>query len=44
MIDITEEQKKIFYTGTYFNGYKMHFPDLDLTIDNDTLHSEAVTI
>ena len=44
MIDITEEQKKIFYTGTYFNGYKMHFPDLDLTIDNDALHSEAVTI
>ena len=44
MIDITEEQKKIFYTGTYFNGYKMHFPDLNLTIDNDTLHSEAVTI
>ena len=44
MIDITEEQKKIFYTGTYFHGYKMHFQDLDLTIDNDTLHSEAVTI
>ena len=44
MIDITEEQKKIFYTGTYFNGYKMPFPDLNLTIDNDTLHSEAVTI
>ncbi len=44
MLDLTEAQQKIFYTGTYFNGYKMHFPNLDLTIDNDTLHSEAVTI
>lgn len=44
MLDLTEEQKKIFYTGTYFHGYQMHFPDLGLTIDNDTIHSEAVTI
>lgn len=44
MLNLTEEQKKIFYTGTYFNGYKMHFPALNLTIDNNTLHSEAVTI
>lgn len=44
MLDITEEQKKIFYTGAYFHGYKMHFPDLDLTIGNDTLHEEAVTV
>lgn len=44
MLNLTESQKKIFYTGTYFHGYQMHFPAADLTIDNDTLHSEAVTI
>lgn len=44
MLDLTEAQQKIFYTGTYFHGYKMHFPNLGLTIDNDTIHSEAVTI
>lgn len=44
MLDLTEAQQKIFYTGTYFHGYQMHFPDLGLTIDNDTIHSEAVTI
>lgn len=44
MLDLTEAQQKIFYTGTYFHGYQMHFPDLGLTIDNNTIHSEAVTI
>lgn len=44
MIDITDEQKKVFYEAGYFFDYRMHFPDLDLTIDTDTLHSEAVTI
>lgn len=44
MIDITDEQKKVFYEAGYFFNYRMHFPDLDLTIDTDTLHSEAVTI
>ena len=44
MLNLTESQKKIFYTGTYFHGYQMLFPAADLTIDNDTLHSEAVTI
>ena len=44
MVDLTEAQKKIFCSGTYFHGYQMHFSDLGLTIDNDTIHSEAVTI
>lgn len=44
MIDITDEQKKVFYEAGYFFDYRMHFPDLDLTIDTDTLHSESVTI
>ena len=44
MVDLTEAQKKIFCSGTYFHGYQMHFPDLGLTIGNDTIHSEAVTI
>ena len=44
MLDLTEAQKKIFCSGTYFHGYQMHFPDLGLTIGNDTIHSEAVTI
>lgn len=44
MLDITQAQKQIFHDGTHFNGYKLHFPDTGLTIDNDTIHSEAVTI
>ena len=44
MVDLTDAQKKIFCSGTYFHGYQMHFPDLGLTIGNDTIHSEAVTI
>lgn len=44
MIGLTDEQKKVFYEAGYFIDYRMHFPDLDLTIDTDTLHSESVTI
>lgn len=44
MIDLTDEQKKVFYEAGYFIDYRMHFPDLGLTIDTDTLHSESVTI
>lgn len=44
MIGLTDEQKKVFYEAGYFFDYRMHFPDLDLTIDTDTLHSESVTI
>lgn len=44
MIGLTDEQKKVFYEAGYFIDYRMHFPDLGLTIDTDTLHSESVTI
>ena len=44
MIGLTDEQKKVFHEAGYFIDYRMHFPDLDLTIDTDTLHSESVTI
>ena len=43
-MDLTDEQKKVFYEAGYFIDYRMHFPDLGLTIDTDTLHSESVTI
>lgn len=44
MIGLTDEQKKVFYEAGYFIDYRMHFPDIGLTIDTDTLHSESVTI
>ena len=44
MIGLTDEQKKVFYEAGYFIDYRMHFPDLGLTIDTDTLHSESVNI
>ena len=40
MVDLTEAQKKIFCSGTYFHGYQMHFPDPGLTIGNDTRSEE----
>lgn len=44
MIELTEQQKRAFYSQGYFNRYKMYFPDLDLTIDNETIHTESVKI
>ena len=44
MIELTEQQKRAFYSQGYFNRYKMYFPDLDLTIDNETIHTESVNI
>lgn len=44
MIKITEEQKKQFYQSGYFKNYKFDFRDVGLTIDNETLHQESVTI
>lgn len=44
MIDLIEQQRRAFYSQGYFNRYKMHFPDLDLTIDNETIHTESVEI
>lgn len=44
MYSLTEEQKKMFYSSGYYKGYRMVFPDIDLTIDNEILHQESVTI
>lgn len=44
MIKITEDQKRPFYQSGYFKNYKFAFRDVGLTIDNETLHQESVTI
>lgn len=44
MLKITEEQKRPFYQSGYFKNYKFAFRDVGLTIDNETLHQESVTI
>ena len=44
MIKLTDEQKKTFYSLGNFNTYQFRFADIDLTIDNETLHSESVVI
>lgn len=44
MISLSEEQKALFYTGGNFKDYVFYFPDIDLTITNETIHQEAVTI
>lgn len=44
MLDITEEQKSPFYKSGYFKGYKFTFQDIELTIDNETIHQESVSI
>lgn len=44
MLAISDEEKKAYYEDGYFNRYIMHFPDLDLTIDNETIHTESVEI
>lgn len=44
MLKITEEQKSPFYQSGYFKNYKFAFRDVGLTIDNETLHQESVTI
>ena len=44
MINLTDEQKALFYTGGNFKDYVFYFPDIDLEITNETIHQEAVTI
>lgn len=44
MVALSDEEKQMFYTAGYLYGYKMYFPELDLTIDNETLYQESVTI
>lgn len=44
MLDLAEEQKKVFYSDRYSFKYECSFPEIDLEFDNETLHSEEVTI
>lgn len=44
MLNITEQQKQMFYGSGYFNNYILTFPDIGLVIDNEKLHSETPVI
>lgn len=44
MLSLSEEQKKMFCSDRYSYCYVLKFPDISLTIDNETLHSESVTV
>ena len=44
MLNLTEEQKRMFYTSGYSNNYILTFLDTDLIIDNETIHSETPVI
>lgn len=44
MFNLTDEQKAMFYSPGYYKGYKMVFDDINLTIDNEIIHQESVTI
>lgn len=44
MVNLTDEQKKLFYTGGNFKDYVFYFPEIDFSITNETLHQESVTI
>ena len=44
MIALTDEQKRYFCTSGNFKEYEFYFPELFLTIDNETLHSESVVL
>lgn len=44
MFNLTNEQKAMFYSSGYYKGYRMVFDDINLTIDNEIIHQESVTI
>lgn len=44
MLNLTDEQKAMFYSSGYYKGYRMVFGDINLTIDNEIIHQESVTI
>lgn len=44
MLNLTDEQKAMFYSSGYYKGYRMVFDDINLTIDNEIIHQESVTI
>lgn len=44
MLNVTDEQKQMFYSSGYYNNYTLDFPDIALEIDNDIIHSETPII
>ncbi len=44
MLNITEEQKEMFWSDRHSYNYIFRFPDIVLTFDNEQLHSEEVTV
>ena len=44
MLNLTDEQKAMFYSSEYYKGYRMVFDDINLTIDNEIIHQESVKI
>ena len=44
MLNLTDEQKAMFYSSGYYKAYRMVFDDINLTIDNEIIHQESVTI
>lgn len=44
MLNLTDEQKAMFYSSGYYKGYRMVFDDINFTIDNEIIHQESVTI
>lgn len=44
MVDLTDEEKKLFYTGGNFKDYVFTFHDINFSITNETIHQESVTI
>ena len=44
MLNITEEQKEMFWGDRHSYNYIFRFPDIVLTFDNEQLHSEEVTV
>lgn len=44
MLNLTDEQKALFKESGHFPGYIFTFSDIDLTITNETIHDQAVTV
>lgn len=42
--NLTDEQKSYYYRGGYFKEYVFEFPEIGLTLTNDDIEQESVTI
>lgn len=43
-MDYTDQQKRMFYTSGYFNRWKLNFQEINLTVDNETIHTESPVV